>query len=374
VAHRIFLDDNVYEAATKRIEWLFSEFPNVYVCYSGGKDSTVSLQLTIEVAERIGRLPVRMMFIDQEAEFQATIDHIREVVADPRVEPYWLQIPMRIFNATSDREEWLMTWEPGGDWMRPKEPCAITENVYGTDRFGEMFGAFMKHHHPNEPCCTISGVRCEESPTRRRAMTSQPTYKGETWGKKWDVRRGHYAFYPLYDWSYTDIWKAIHDHDWPYCRVYDVMYQYGIPVSAMRVSNVHHETAVRTLFYLQEFEPETWDALVRRIPGINTAGMLSDQWGAPKELPFMFDSWVQYRDHLVENLVTDPEHQAKFRKLFASHEGMFEGKVAEQLIHAQIKALLKNDYHGTNLGNFLVAHITDRVNRRQRGSTDSEPS
>jgi predicted phosphoadenosine phosphosulfate sulfurtransferase len=59
-------------------------------------------------------------------------------------------------------------------------------------------------------------------------LTSYLTYKDITWGKYENRKLEHYVFYPLYDWSYTDIWKAIFDHGWSYCRLYDYMYQYGV--------------------------------------------------------------------------------------------------------------------------------------------------
>ncbi len=363
---KIFLDTDVYEAALNRIRWLYDEFAHVIVDFSGGKDSTVMVNLALQVAEEKGRLPIEVLFIDQEAEWAAVIDYARHVMDDPRVKPYWLQVPIRLFNATSTAEPWLYCWEPGQEWIRDKESDSYHDNVYGTDRFKPMFPAFTLYRFPHAKACHISGVRTEESPSRRLGLTTYETYKGETWGRVDDKKRGHYTFYPIYDWGYTDVWKAIHDHGWEYCRIYDYMYQYGVQPRNMRVSNVHHETAVNNLFFLQEIEADTWERITKRIAGINTVGQLQEQWHAPSQLPPMFQDWREYRDHLLANLIENAAARERYQKMFARYERQFIPEVRPKLFRAQIETILANDYHGTKLGNFAAANMKNAVNRGKR--------
>ena len=72
----------------------------------------------------------------------------------------------------------------------------------------------------------------------------------------------------------------------------------------MRVSSLTHENAINDLFLIQELEPDTWDRLVDRLPGIHTAGHqdLFEMFRCPKDLPAAFGSWREYRDYLVEYL------------------------------------------------------------------------
>ena len=46
---------NVFEAAQQRIEWALTEFDYCYVSFSGGKDSGVMLELTAQIARRMGK-------------------------------------------------------------------------------------------------------------------------------------------------------------------------------------------------------------------------------------------------------------------------------------------------------------------------------
>ncbi len=355
---RVYRNITVLEAARQRIAWLYDEFETVIVSFSGGKDSTVVLNLTLEEAERRGRLPVPVIFIDQEAEWQMVIDYAREVREDPRVDFMWFQVPFRIFNACSADHEWLHAWDPAAEaeWVRPREPGAITENVYGTDRFGDLFDRIPAHHWKG-PLANIGGVRCSESPGRRKGLTSFATYKHVTWGSKTGRKaRGQFDFYPIFDWEDSDVWKAIHAHGWRYCRVYDEMYRYGCPLKAMRVSNLSHETALSSLLLVQEVERETWNRVQQRLPGANTLRHLRADFHGPRELPPMFADWTEYRDFLLERLITNAEHREKMRRSFASLDASYHEDVLPSLIRMQISAILVNDYHMTKLGNFIAAN------------------
>ena len=50
---RKYLDINVFEAFQNRMEYIFQEFENIYVSFSGGKDSTVLLHIVREMYPNI---------------------------------------------------------------------------------------------------------------------------------------------------------------------------------------------------------------------------------------------------------------------------------------------------------------------------------
>ena len=108
---KIYGKENVHDAALGRIRWLFDEFPNVIIGVSGGKDSTVVYNLALQVAREKNRLPLKCLFVDQEAEWESTIDTIRLIMENPEVEPLWFQMPIKLFNATSTTDHWLMCWD-----------------------------------------------------------------------------------------------------------------------------------------------------------------------------------------------------------------------------------------------------------------------
>lgn len=353
---KIYTAQNVYDAALDRVRYLFDEFEDVIVNVSGGKDSTVVRNLALKVAEEKGRLPLKVFFCDLEAEWQTVIDYIREVFSDSRIYPMWVQIPMRLFNASSNTTPYLYCWEDGKQWMREKEPNSIKLNKYGCDRINHLFESFDMVEYPNKKMCRLAGVRTQESTGRLMGLTAYETYKGITWGTHKDKKVEHYTFYPIYDWSYIDVWKAIHDNNWEYCKLYDYMYQYGVPIQKMRISSVIHESAVNTLFYLQEIEGDTWSRLTQRVSGTNTTGQMQKNFYCPKELPFMFKDWWEYRDYLLENVVTDKKTRDTIRSQIDREDNLYTQGAQDDLVKQEINIILNHEHEFVKFSTFNAAH------------------
>lgn len=299
----IFGKENVVEATKKRISYLFDNYDNIQLSFSGGKDSTVLFHLINEEAKKRNR-KFYLFFLDQEAEYQGTIDMVDWAMQQPNVIPLWYQVPMFMTNSCSQQQLFLWAWGENEEWVRPKSDISIHE-IKG--RYPRRFYKFilwssMQLKKLKGKSVSIIGLRAEESPSRRFVLF------GENNELFW-LRRKHepHKAYPLIDWSYTDVWKYLCENNLKYNKVYDKMYMLGLPLRGMRVSNLIHEKAYRCLHELQEIEPETYDKLENRLKGVHCASIYAKEnlMYSIKQLPKQFNTWKEYKDFLLNNIHPD---------------------------------------------------------------------
>lgn len=342
--------ETVLDAARRRIAFIFDHFEDIKVSVSGGKDSTVLAHLMLEEAKRRER-KIGVFFLDEEVVYQSTVDqvsYLMEEMAPEYTIPLWLQVEFNLTNATSLEERHLVAWEAGKHeiWMRPKKSYAIKYPPWNPDtqkienrEIGLGFYAVLENFEAcYEDAAFVVGLRGTEAPNRWRAVSKNPVEIG---GNRvfWGTKKGeNYSLYPLYDWNYHDVWRYIYDEGLRYSRVYDYMFRKGMGVNEMRISSLIHERSFKSIVELPEFEPKTYEKLVERIKGIEFAqetGKRAKSFRARK-LPKNYDSWIVYRDFLLETH-PDPEETAVFRKRFARH--LENEYVARQ----QVRQLLLND-------------------------------
>jgi predicted phosphoadenosine phosphosulfate sulfurtransferase len=282
-------------------------------------------------------------------------------MTDERVQPMWFQMPMVITNNASSYNRYSYCWDEKekDNWIHDKNPLSIKENKYGTERFHELFEKIFAYEFKDIKSCYLSGVRTEEAPKRFVALTNGVSYKYITYGRILNKKYHHYTFYPLYDWSYTDIWKYINENNIDYNKIYDKFYQHGVSLNEMRVSNLHHETAIQSLMLVQEIEPQTWNKLAHRIDGASSIKHIKkNSYTCPKDLPYMFANWEEYAIHLAENIIQDDENKKQLYKKMHT-KSIFYTKFNTECYNAYWKAIintiLSSDWDFTKLTNFAMS-------------------
>ena len=347
---QVYTSKSVVEAAEERIGYVFDEFENIIESISGGKDSTVLCWLALQEASRRNR-KIGIFFLDEEVVYSSTIEQVTWLMNlyPENTIPLWFQIPFKLTNATSFEEGQLICWEPGKHkiWMRPKVPYSIqhvpwdkSKQTIRDKNKGFGFYDVLDNFQASRPhTAFLVGLRATESMNRFRAVAKNPGYKDCYWCTKIKRAEGSASFYPLYDWLFSDIWRFIYDRRIRYSRIYDYQWKKGMAQNEIRVSSLIHEKSFKALVELPEFEPKTYDKLLKRVKGIQVGQLYGKD---PKllrarKLPKVYKSWRDYRDFLLETY-PDSSKKVIFVRRFA-HQ-LDNNYVARQ----QCRQLILNDY------------------------------
>lgn len=310
-----YLDVNVYEAFNQRMEYIFAEFEHVYISLSGGKDSSVTIQLANEVAKKLNRT-YDVMFIDYEAQYQYTIDHIYELKTLSNINQFYhIALPFKASNSCSVFSRFWYPWNEKfkSIWVRDLPKDAITKNnhpfgeLYNEDLFlrglFKMFSNwYMKHHNTNK-VANVQGIRTDESMNRFRAVAfGVNMYKNVNYST--DNEDGTYSFYPIYDWRTEDIWAAVSKFELKFNYVYEMLYKMGVPIHDQRIAQPYGFRQMGGLEQWSLVEPESWAKVVNRVSGANFGNMYAktsllghNGTSKPEHL-----NWEEYLIFLLESL------------------------------------------------------------------------
>lgn len=314
-----YLDKNVYEALQERLKFIFDNFDNIYVSFSGGKDSGLLLNMVLsykrrnKITKKIG-----VFHQDFEAQYQTTTDFVTRMFENNMrdIEPYWVCLPMGSRCAVSNYQMYWYPWDPDQKdlWVRPmpKMPYIINmdNNPFDFYRYKMVqedlyaeFGDWYSRQKKGKTICLL-GIRADESLNRYRAYANdrKTIMKGNQWTTK--MGENWWNAYPIYDWTTKDVWIANGKFDYDYNRIYDLFWKAGLSIHQMRVASPYHESAKESLNLYRVLEPSTWVRIVSRVQGANFGAIYggSRALGSRKiELP-PGHTWRSYVKFLLATL------------------------------------------------------------------------
>ena len=321
---KIYKNETCLEAALKRYDYIFTYFDNVYFSVSGGKDSSVMLQLAnIKAKEHNKKFDI--MFIDLEAQYKATIDHMKELILSCKQinEVYWICLPMSLRNAVSVLQPKWICWDKVDEkkWVRkmPAGKHVINESKienlgwhwfkHGME-FEEFIIEFAKwYSEKNGLTATGIGIRSDESLNRFTTIISsvKEKYDNIPWTTR--VRKNSkpmncYNFFPIYDFRTEDIWGTVFKYDFSFNEIYELMYKNGLSIHEQRLCQPYGDDQRNGLDQFKALEYDTWEKVLNRVSGVNFGniyartsllGNLSTQ--KPDKM-----SWQEYTIFLLESI------------------------------------------------------------------------
>ena len=325
---KIYCDENVLEASKNRVKYIFDEFENIYVSFSGGKDSGVCMHLMCEEARKRNR-KIGVLFIDIEAHYQMTIDYSIQMIEKYKdvITPYWVCLPMLTDNSLSYDE---MTWswwetEKKDIWVREMPTMEYVINVdnnpidyYKYNMTFESFVAkFGKWFGKGEKTACIIGIRTQESLNRWRALTTKNKHKYKDIMYSTQVDNNVFNFYPIYDYTTEDIWTYYGKTGNEYNKFYDLMYKAGVSIHSMRIDEPFGDTAKAGLNMFKIVEPKTWVKIVGRVAGANFGNIYANSTinTANYKLP-KNHTWESFTYFLLDTLPKNASdhYKEKFNK------------------------------------------------------------
>lgn len=316
---RKYLQINVYEALQERLHFLFQEFENIYVSFSGGKDSGLLLNLVLDFKRKY--YPDRTVGVfhqDFEAQYTVTTEYVERTFERflPEIEPYWVCLPMATRTALSSYE---MFWFPWDDtqpeaWIRPmpnhpyvinlnQNPFTLYQYRMHQEDLAKQFGRWYRLSHGEKKTVCLLGMRAEESLQRYNGFINRKYgYKKQCWITK--QFKDVYCASPLYDWTNRDVWAANYKFGYDYNELYNLYYKAGLTIDQMRVASPFNDYSKDALNLYRVIDPEIWTKLVGRVQGANFTAI----YGKTKAMGYRKitlpegHTWKSYTHFLLDTL------------------------------------------------------------------------
>jgi predicted phosphoadenosine phosphosulfate sulfurtransferase len=336
---KIYNDTDVLTASIKRLEFIFNNFNHICFSVSGGKDSSVMIQLADKVASKMNKT-FDVLSIHLEAQYQDTINHLEYLRSNLKSlnKFYWICLPLSLRNAVSVFEPKWECFDPekNDKWIcqPPKDSITLDNNPFPFffegmefEEFTPKFGEWYSEKY-DETVAIGVGIRSDESLNRFRTIVNdkKTQYKSKPWTTQLKINnkpQNVYNFYPLYDWRTSDIWGCVSKYDWEYNQVYEKLYKNGVSIHQQRLCQFFGDDQKGSLDQIRVLEPGTWEHALMRLSGVNFGNIYArtSLLGNIKSEKPEHMTWQEYTVFLLESLgLYAPElrdhYYCKIKKFF----------------------------------------------------------
>lgn len=279
-----------------RIKNVFDSANKIELSLSGGKDSICLNNLIFEMCQsgEIDKSKLVVDFIDEEAIYpcvERIVKNMRLQWLSLGVEFRWWCIQVKhynCFNQLTNDESFICWDETKRDvWIRPMPKFAIKSDPLLRDR-KDTYQEFMNRKLSD--CISLIGVRASESLQRYYNIASRTAQEKQ---------------FPIYDWTDTDVWNYIREKQLDFPDAYMYMYQVGVPLNRLRISQFFSIDTASSLVQMCEFYPDLFNKICKREPNAYIAMLYFDTElfrRSKKNKETQKEDETDYRERLAEIL------------------------------------------------------------------------
>jgi predicted phosphoadenosine phosphosulfate sulfurtransferase len=258
--------NSVFDEALDRVIKVYEGGHRIVVSFSGGKDSTCTLELCRVAANITGAGPVDVIMRDDEIMLPGTFEYAKRIAMQSDISFNWIVQGQPVINVFNRINPYFWCFDPlipEEDWVR-KPPAGLARREPEIS-IRKLITPAKYPPAPGKDVFNAMGVRADESAVRLVSIVSS---KGHiTKHDEEGVRR----LRPIYDWGDGDVWKAIGENKWDYNKAYDVMARTGVPRKSMRIAPPSQNVAAIPIVQMASQAWPTWfDKVCQRLPGFRS--------------------------------------------------------------------------------------------------------
>lgn len=272
---KLYIGSDVFSVALARMEELYKRGHEVVVACSGGKDSTVCVELAVLAARNTGRLPAKIQFVDEEILLPGTHDYLMRLAQRTKeIDMTWAIANQPNPNPFNREQPYWFAFDPD---VPPEDWVSLPPSFASFLKEKDLFDAINTESYPvdaskGQALVSVVGIRTQESPKRAMALATMRANDLNFAMGTISVPGKAGAAWPIYDWQLGDVWKAVKDNGWDYNTAYDVMLKMGVKPHRMRIGPaIFNGSSITQMKWAAGAWPVWFDKCCNRIPGLRTA-------------------------------------------------------------------------------------------------------
>ena len=334
-----YLDIDVLTAAKKRIREVIMNFDKLYVCFSGGKDSLVTLHLVEEVYREMGlKDKVNVIFRDEEVIPSVVVNFVQSYAESGKYNFDYYAVPLKSNKYILGRTYDYVQWDANRKHMRNPPPYAITLPPGDNRIFDQYTMDDFCTRNDKCKCCLLLGMRADESFYRLVGCL-----KGSWLMQK---SRKVYIAKPIYDWCEKDIFKFLYERNIQPCPIYDIQ---AFNNEALRVSTPLHAESAKRMFKIKSRDALFFEQIMEIFPEVRVQAMYYKDLNT--------DCIVDSYPHTVNGIIKyiDDEIQDPIQNRTAK-------KKLESCWKSRCKRIAENpSVEADRLGGFPVLYLFEKI-------------